>query len=132
VAGVRGFGFDFPRRRRRHTLERAGSKGIGSLYREYVAVGGEIMDERVAQGESSDGTALPQLREFAGLEADLDDVLDEEEAAGDATRDLYLTVAGFLIATIAAYLIGRGVLRSVRGLKEGADRIGRGDLDHRI
>ena len=123
---------------------------IGSLYREYVAVGEDLMDERDARGEASDGTALPQLREFAGLEADLDDVLDEEvqpsagrqlveaeEAAGDAIRDLYLTVAvlllaGFLVATIATYLIGRGVLRSVRRLKEGADRIGRGDLDHRI
>ena len=62
---------------------------------------------------------------------------DSERAAEEAIRGAYLTLAilligGLLVGILAAYLINRGIISSVRGLREGAERVGRGDLGHRI
>ncbi len=88
--------------------------------------------------------------EFVGLQEELDDVFDEdvqpwterqleeaEGAAAEAIRGVYATIIGLLLTglltgILAAYLINRGIVGSVRTLREGADRIGRGDLGHRI
>ncbi|QIN77576.1 PAS domain S-box protein [Rubrobacter marinus] len=93
---------------------------------------------------------LRDTEEFRRLQDNLDDVLDEEvqpwtrqqleEAEGVAASeisDVYLSLlgliaVGLLIGVGASTLIGRGIMRSVRRLKEGAARIGGGDLDHRI
>lgn len=90
------------------------------------------------------------LESFVGLEANLNDVLDEEvepwtrqqlqeaeEQAIGAIRGVLVTLAallllGLLVGSLAAYLIGRGIIGSVGKLKEGARRIGGGDLEHRI
>jgi two-component system, sensor histidine kinase and response regulator len=120
------------------------------IYEEFVALGEGLMDRAAEQGETSDGSIQANRRRFLELESALDRLLDEEvqpwtsqqlaeaeKAAQDAIRNVYVTLfvlllAGLLVGGSAAYLIGRGIIRSVRGLKEGADRIGRGELDHRV
>lgn len=123
---------------------------IDSLYEEYVSLGGDLMDERDGQASDVDGPLEEDVREFLALQSDLDDVLDEEvqprtedqlvegeRRAEDAILAVYTTIGlllvfGLVIGTLAAYLINRGIIDSVSRLKEGAQRVGEGDLDHRI
>ncbi|MBA2512588.1 MAG: PAS domain S-box protein [Rubrobacteraceae bacterium] len=99
---------------------------------------------------AADESIRGDVQQYMQLQADLDDLLDEEvqpwtsrqlaEAesdAGDAIRSVYATVVAFLatglfVGVLTAALINRGILGSVRRLTEGADRVGRGELDHRI
>src|SRR5918998_3208517 len=121
---------------------------IEALYQEYTALGGVL----TAGGPSSaqDGAAGSDRRRFLELQAELDRIFDEEvqpwtaqqledseRVAEDAIRGVYLTLAilligGLFVGVLAAYLINRGIISSVRGLREGAERVGRGDLSHRI
>jgi len=60
----------------------------------------------------------------------------DEQDASDAIRNVYITIcvlllAGLLIGALAAALINRGLVGSVRKLREEADKVGRGDMDHR-
>ena len=121
---------------------------IDALYEEYAALGENLTD---SEPSGARGGALgPDERRFLELQAELDAVFDEEvqpwtaqqlkeseRAAEDAIRGVYVTLAllllgGLLVGGLAAYLINRGIIGSVRGLREGAERVGRGDLDHRI
>jgi len=124
------------------------SERISSLYGEYVALG-ERLTNRSAEGPERE-TLQTDLRGFTGLRNELEVMLDEEvqlwadrqladsEAdAKGAIRSVYATVTillllGLLAAVLAAYLINRGILGSVRRLEDGARRIGRGEMDHRI
>jgi len=121
---------------------------IEVLYEEYVALGENLTSSEPSGSQG--GAISPDERRFLELQAELDTIFDEEvqpwtgeqlleseNAAEDAIRSVYVTLAvslvgGLLVGVLAAYLINRGVIASVRGLREGADRVGRGDLDHRI
>jgi len=122
---------------------------VDSIYGEYVAVGESLIDRR-DEAESVNGSIQDDVRRFDELEMELNDVLDEEvqpwaeqqlvEAESDvstAIRNVYviivaLILAGILVAILAAALISRNIIDSIVKLKEGADRIGRGEMDHRI
>ena len=89
-------------------------------------------------------------QDFVKAQIALDDVLNDEvqpwtaaqlagaEKDADASiRGVYVTIlalliAGLLVGALAASTIGRNILRSVRRLKNGADRVGEGDFEHRI
>src|SRR5919197_3644972 len=47
-------------------------------------------------------------------------------------RTLLLLLAGLGMAGLASFLIGRRVVRPIEVLRRGAERIGSGDLDHRL
>ncbi|MDP9487116.1 MAG: PAS domain S-box protein, partial [Actinomycetota bacterium] len=121
---------------------------IEVLYEEYAALG-----EKLTSGEPSGGQGgalLPGERRFLVLQAELDALFDEEvqpwhtgqfkeaeAAAEDAIRGVYLTLVGLLSGGLLASLlagtfINRSIIGSVLRLREGADRVGRGELDHRI
>ena len=119
---------------------------ISVAYADYVALG-----ERLVESPDTGGAGLgPDEERFLRLQEELDRILDEEvqpwtgqqlveaeENAADSIRGVYVTivvllVVGLLAGALAAYLINRGIISSVRRLREGADRAGRGDLDHRI
>jgi two-component system, sensor histidine kinase and response regulator len=122
---------------------------IDSLYAEYAALGESLIDRRNELTDPN-GPIRADLQRFAELEAELDGFLEEEvqpwtsqqlaeavEEAGTAIRNVYiiivaLVLAGLLVGVLAATLINRGIVGSLRRLKEGADTVGRGDLDHRI
>jgi PAS domain S-box-containing protein len=122
---------------------------VDSIYGEYVAVGESLIDRR-DEAEGVNGSIQDDVRRFDELEMELNDVLDEEvqpwaeqqlvEAESDvstAIRNVYviivaLILAGILVAILAAALISRNIIDSIVKLKEGADRIGRGEMDHRI
>ena len=119
---------------------------ISAAYEEYVTLGETLME-----GQQAGGTGRqPDEERFLELQAELDRLFDEEvqpwtgrrlaesgQAANDSIRGVYLTIGvlmvlGLLLGAVAAYLISRGIISSVRKLREGAERAGRGDLDHRI
>ncbi len=121
---------------------------IEALYEEYAALGENLTGAEPSGGQG--GALGSDKRRFLELQAELDAVFDEEvqpwharqlreaeAAAEDAIRSVSATLAGLLIGgllvgVLAATFINRGIIGSVRGLREGADRIGRGELDHRI
>jgi len=124
---------------------------INSVYGEYVALGESLIDRRNEFAANPDGPISADLQEFSRLQAELDGLFDEEvqpwtgqqlaEAEEDATaaiRNVYVTIGvlllvGLLIGVLAAYLINRGIVRSVRRrLRDGARRIGEGDMEHRV
>jgi PAS domain S-box-containing protein len=123
---------------------------IDPLYDEYVTLGESLMDKYDEQGGNLDESGQTDLQRFAELEASLDDLLDEEvepwatqqldEAerdVGDTIQSIYrvtsiMLLLGLLVGGLAAYLINRGIIRSVYKLKEGARRVGEGDLERRI
>lgn len=90
------------------------------------------------------------LAEFGDLRTRMDAVLDDEiqvltvkrlreteEAAQSATQRagralVLMFLVGLVVGSGAAYLIGRGIVRSINRLVEGANRIGSGDLSHRL
>jgi two-component system, sensor histidine kinase and response regulator len=116
---------------------------IDSLYADYVAVGESLIEKR---DEGANGSIQHDLQRFDDLETKLDNVLDgkvqpwagqqlveAESAASTAIRNVYLTIAALILAGIlAATLISRGIISSIHMLKEGVDKVGRGDLDHRV
>ena len=124
------------------------SKRISSLYEEYIALG-ERLTNPTGEGLGS-GTSQANLRRFTGLRYELNNVLDQEVQpwagrqladsemdANGAVRNIYATVAvlllvGLLAGALAAHFINRGTLGSVRRLEDGARRLGRGEMDHRI
>ncbi|PLS85379.1 MAG: hypothetical protein CYG60_12850 [Actinobacteria bacterium] len=122
---------------------------VDRLYAEYADLGMRLMDER----DQPDGEAnvSPADRDrFSALQAELDNLFDNElqvrteqqllGAEAEANREIGvvyraligLIAVGLLVSLVTAALVGRGVLRSVRKLKEGARRIGGGNLGHRI
>jgi nitrogen fixation/metabolism regulation signal transduction histidine kinase len=104
------------------------------------------MNQYEEQAGASDDSTEANEQQFLELQDDLDDVLDEEvqpwtrqqlaeaeEDANDAIQNVYVTtivllLLGLLSGILAAYLINRGILRSVNRLAEGARKIGEGDL----
>ena len=122
---------------------------LDRLYEEYTGLGTALMDASTGQNGAA-GVPRADLERFSVLENEMDDVFDDElqvrtaeqfseaeEAAQGKIRAVYgsllgLILVGLLVGAGTAALIGRSVLRSVRSLKEGAVRIGGGDLDHRI
>lgn len=122
---------------------------VDRLYTEYEVLGTELMDTRDERGGEYDIPREEQER-FLALQDELDKLFDDElqaraaqqlakaeEAASKEIGDVYwsllgLIAAGLLVGAGSATLIGRGILRSVRSLKKGADRIGGGDLGYRI
>ncbi len=121
---------------------------IEVLYEEFVALGEDLTSAEPSGVRGED--LQPDERRFLELQAELDDVFDEEvqpwharqlreaeAAAEDAIRGVYATLvalllAGLLVGILAAYLINRGIIGSISSLREGAGRVGRGELDHRI
>ena len=122
---------------------------ISVVYQEYVTLG-EALTESLESQETGATDLQPDEERFLELQAELDRLFDEEvqpwteqqlaraeQTANDSIRGVYLTIGvlmivGILLGALAAYLIGRGIISSVRKLREGAERAGRGDLDHRI
>jgi PAS domain S-box-containing protein len=122
---------------------------IDALYGDYVALGEDLIDRR-EEARGVNESIQHDLQRFDDLETELDDVLDEEvqpwssrqlieaeNEANAAIRDVYVTIvalvlAGLLAGLLAATLISRGFISSIYKLKEGADRVGRGELDHRV
>ena len=117
-------------------------------FEEYAALGEDLVG---SEPSGARGGALgTDERRFLELQDELDLVFDEEvqpwtarqleesgRAAEGAIRSVYLALAflllgGVLVGVLAVYLVNRGIIGSVRGLREGAERVGRGDLDHRI
>jgi PAS domain S-box-containing protein len=113
----------------------------------------ELFDQNVALSEeaiAASDSMREDLNRFSGLQTEMDNLLDEEVQAGSHQRlvkaraireeeisDVYGTIlatlaVGLLVGALAAYLISRGIIGSVRKLREGAEKIGRGELDHRI
>ena len=123
---------------------------IDSIYGDYAALGKKLMNEREGYDDNVDGQFEEDQREFLALQSDLNDLLDEEiqprteeqlvegkRRAEDALFAVYATIGllllvGLVVGALAAYLINRGIIASVRRLREGAERTGRGDLDSRI
>ncbi|MDQ4128228.1 MAG: PAS domain S-box protein [Actinomycetota bacterium] len=130
--------------------ERGENQGdrIEALYEEYAALGENLTSGEPSGGQG--GVLRPGERRFLELQAELDALFDEdvqpwhtrqleeaEAAAGDAIRSVYLTVVGLLFggllaSVLAATFINRSIVGSVLKLREGADRVGRGELDYRI
>src|SRR5918998_2963357 len=126
------------------------SARIESVYKEYVASGEDLMDRSDELAGGSIEPLRADIQEFLEVQTELNNVLDEEvqpwtgkqlaeaeEDASDAIRNVYLSIgvlllAGLLVGILAAALISRGIGGSVRTLRKGADRIGRGHMDHRI
>ncbi|MDP9424739.1 MAG: PAS domain S-box protein, partial [Actinomycetota bacterium] len=122
---------------------------VDRLYTEYVALGTELMDVRDERGGEY-GIPLEEQKRFSTLQDELDNLFDNElqaratqqlaeaeAAASKKISDVYwsligLIAVGLLVGAGSATLIGRGILRSVRSLKEGADKIGGGDLGYTI
>jgi CHASE3 domain sensor protein len=110
---------------------------IDTLYGEYVSLGEALMDKKDEQGMVSTG----DQEQFLRLQNELGSFLSEEvqpwasqqlaEAENEASaaiRNVYvaivaLTLVGLLAGTLAATLIYRGIMGSVRALTEGANRI---------
>ena len=119
---------------------------ISTIYKKYAPLGERLTNSEEAGQE----TVQADLRRFTGLGNELSNMLNEkaqpwadqqladsEKAANRTMRGVYATVAlllvlGLLAGALAAYLINRGILGSVRRLEDGARRIGRGEMDHRI
>ncbi|MEW6638338.1 MAG: PAS domain S-box protein, partial [Actinomycetota bacterium] len=107
-----------------------------------VEAGEEAISLRIAAREG--------LKLFSGQRNRLIGLLDEEiraetrrnldetenvvaEKAGDVYRTIVLMIlVGLVVGTGSSLAIGGGIVRSLRGLREGAERIGRGELDYRI
>ena len=99
---------------------------------------------------SSSNSQEANLNRFFEMQITLNNVLDEEvqarsrehlleiqKAAVGEVTDVYWTILfnvllGLLAGIVETLLIGRGIIRSVLSLKEGAEKMGGGDLDHRI
>ncbi len=124
---------------------------IDAVYEEYAALGESLMARGAGQtGPSGDEALQADLQTFLELQTELDRIFDEqvqpwteqrlaaaEADANDAIRGVYVTIlalifAGLLASFVAAYLINRGIVGSVRVLTAGVERVGRGDLDYRI
>ncbi|MGH3106852.1 MAG: PAS domain S-box protein, partial [Rubrobacteraceae bacterium] len=119
---------------------------IDALYGEYVSLGDSLMDEKDQQGTVSTG----EQEEFLKRQNELGSLLSQEvqpwatqqlsqaeDDANAAVRTVYVTIVslilvGLIVGMLAASLIYRGIMGSVRALTEGANRIGRGEMDHRI
>lgn len=122
---------------------------ISTAYQEYVTLGEKLLESQESQ-ETGRTDLQPDEERFLELQDDLDRIFDEEvqpwteqqlaeaeETASDSIRGVYVTIGvlmvlGIFLGAVAAYLISRGIISSVRKLREGAERVGRGDLDHRI
>ena len=124
---------------------------IDAVYEEYAALGESLMARGAGQtGPSGDEALQADLQTYLELQTELDRIFDEqvqpwteqrlaaaEADANDAIRGVYMTIlalifAGLLASFVAAYLINRGIVGSVRVLTAGVERVGRGDLDYRI
>lgn len=71
-----------------------------------------------------------EQREKVRLEANRMAVIRADEAATSVTWILF--VISILVGTFLAVITSRDLLRAIAALRIGADRIGRGDLTHRI
>jgi two-component system, sensor histidine kinase and response regulator len=119
---------------------------ISAGYDEYITLGEDLM-ERPGVGGAD---LQPDEERFLALQADLDRLFDEEvqpwteqqlvdaeQSALDSVRGVYVTIVvlmvlGLLVGVLAAFLINRGIIASVRELRAGAERAGRGVLDQKI
>ena len=102
------------------------------------------------EAADSRGSIAADRQELLDLERRIDDLLDDEvqvltlqnlRAAEENVGDTFAGVRWALLATLilgllaaggAAFFISRGIVGSINRLVEGANRIGRGEPDHRI
>ena len=127
--------------------EKKRSDRIDSLYNSYKATGESLMNQKADRNSS---VSRQEVEKFSKQQAELNGVLDDlvqkeasrqladsQESAGRSVRRVYEAILGMLILGLLigggiAFMIGRGISGNVRKLKEGADKIGGGDRDHRI
>ncbi|QIN81619.1 PAS domain S-box protein [Rubrobacter tropicus] len=125
---------------RRHAEE------MGRLYDRYIV----LVEEIVRKSDQGSDSLSESVDEFSRVQMEMDDLLDDEiqpwtarqllEAEADARAAIrggqismaFLLLVGLVLGLLAAGVIGGRIIRSVRKLREGANRIGRGELDHRI
>jgi CHASE3 domain sensor protein len=119
---------------------------IDALYGQYVSLGETLLDKKDEQGTVSAGDQEEFLRRQNELSSLLSEevqpwatqqLAEAENEASAAIQNVYvaiiaLTLAGLLAGILAATLIYRSIIGSVHALTEGANRIGRGEIDDRI
>ena len=74
--------------------------------------------------------AIPALGWLVFIERPVEDTFAPLRAA--TARSLIVLALGLLVATLASVALARRMVAPVRRLQEGAARVGRGELDHRI
>ena len=141
-----------PRYRENFAEDRAQFEESKARYDEVVdtrrgkELGESLMDKKDQQGTVSTG----EQEEFLRRENELGSFLSQEvqpwatqqlaqaeDDANAAVRNVYVAIVslilvGLIVGILAATLIYRGIIGSVRALTEGANRIGHGEMDHRI
>lgn len=134
-------------------LEKFGRFDLTKKEQDQVDELGKSLDRRTSLIEDVidlDDANREDLKEFLRLRTDIDGALNEasqtptgqglstaEAAAGqEAERTIKIIfivlAAGLLVGGVTAATIGGGIVRSVRRLVEGVDKVGDGVLDHRI
>ncbi len=73
---------------------------------------------------------IPHLRWLVFIEQPLDEVLGSLRA--QLWRSAALMVLGLALSVLASVLLARRMVAPIRQLQEGAARVGKGELDHRI
>jgi signal transduction histidine kinase len=101
------------------------------------ALGGDTPDEKVSIGQDLNGKDV--ITAFAPIATLGWKVLVEQPVAevygtlNEAImRAVMLFVAGVALSALAAGMLARGMVRPIRTLQQGAQRIGEGDLEQRI
>jgi HAMP domain-containing protein len=74
--------------------------------------------------------AIPALGWLVFIEQPVEDTFAPLRAA--TVRSIVVLALGLLVATLASVALARRMVAPVRQLQEGAARVGRGELDHRI
>ena len=102
-----------------------------------AALGGQSSDELAMISTDLAGTAV--LTAMAPIESLHWDVFVEQPVSevyaklnASIVRTGLLLLAGLVISAVAAFVLARGMVRPIRTLEEGAERIGAGNLDQKI
>ena len=102
-----------------------------------AALDGRSSDELAMVSTDLAGTAV--LTAMAPIESLRWDVFVEQPVSevyaklnASIVRTGLLLLVGLVISAVAAFLLARGMVRPIRTLEEGAERIGAGELDQRI
>src|SRR5262249_38092476 len=102
-----------------------------------AALAGERRDELAMESTDLPGTKvltsvapIESLRWYVFVEQPVAEVNEKRDDTIVRTGELLL--AGLIISAVAAFILARGMVRPIRVLEEGAERIGGGDLDQKI
>ena len=102
-----------------------------------AAVAGERRDELAMESTDLAGTKvltsvapIESLRWYVFVEQPVAEVNEKRDDTIVRTGELLL--AGLIISAVAAFILARGMVRPIRVLEEGAERIGSGDLEQKI